>query len=175
MKPRARWLAPAWLAVAMLPSPAAAEEKVLPDGTRYEGEVNHAGDPHGRGVLTWSMRELWTDEPNGEVRYEGEFIHGWFHGRGVLVWSVGYRYEGEFRDGERHGQGVETWTDGDRYEGEFRAGWRHGQGVMTKMTGERYEGSWRGGAIHSGVYTSPDGYRVTCFPGEPCPSTPSPR
>ena len=152
MQARARWLAPAWLAVAMLLSPAEAEEKVLPDGSRYEGEVNHAGDPHGRGVLTWNTRKLWTDEPHGEVRYEGEFRHGWFHGRGLLVWSEGYRYEGE-----------------------FRGGWRHGQGVMTKMTGERYEGNWRDGAIHSGVYMSPDGYRVTCFPGEPCPSTPSPR
>ena len=93
MQARGR-LALAWLAVAMLLSPVVAEEKVLHDGSRYEGEVNHAGDPH-----------------------------GW---------------------------GVKTWFDGSRYEGEFRDGKLHGQGV----------------------YTSPDGYRVTCFSGEPCPATP---
>ena len=43
MQARARWLALAWLAVTMLLSPAVAEEKVLHDGSRYEGEVNHAG------------------------------------------------------------------------------------------------------------------------------------
>ena len=208
MQAGARWLALAWLAATMLLSPAVAEERVLHDGSRYEGEVNHAGDPHGRGVKTWfdgsryegefrdgrlhgqgvlairfQFRAVWDDDDYllrseynpGVHRYEGEFRDGMFHGRGVMTWADGTRYEGGYHRGMFHGRGVMTWADGTRYEGGFRNGGYHGRGVKTETSGERIEGIWDEGTIHRGVYTSPDGYRVTCFPGEPCPSTPSPR
>ena len=38
----------------------------LPDGSRYVGEVNGDGVPHGRSVRTWRIDE----------RYEGEFQDG---------------------------------------------------------------------------------------------------
>ena len=43
------------------------------DGGRYEGEVNEAGQPHGRGVYTW---------PDGG-RYEGEWRDGKMQGQGA--------------------------------------------------------------------------------------------
>ena len=47
--------------------------KEYPSGTRYEGEVNADGKPHGRGFSTY---------PDGR-RYEGEWSDGKPHGQGV--------------------------------------------------------------------------------------------
>ena len=113
-----------------------------PDGTRYEGTVDHVGRPV-RGVLTM---------PDG-TRYESDYwsegtlifaIHGQY-GRGVIVDLDGTIEAGLFLGGTLHGQGVMTWPDGRRYEGEFREGRLHGQGVMTWPDGARIEGEWRDG------------------------------
>lgn len=39
------------------------------------------------------------------LRYEGEFVHGWFHGYGVFWRADGMRHEGEFRGGKIWGRG----------------------------------------------------------------------
>ena len=67
----------------------------LPEGGRYEGEVNDAGLPHGSGSATW---------PDGE-RYRGAWRKGVMDGRGTMLLPDGGRYRGEFADGLPHGQG----------------------------------------------------------------------
>ena len=39
---------------------------------KYVGERNEAGQPHGRGVMTWG----------DDMKYEGEFLNGLKHGQG---------------------------------------------------------------------------------------------
>ena len=160
---------------------------VWPEGWRYEGELR-SGSPHGEGVYTSPDGERidgawWSGRSGGNERADGA------RGIGVQTSPDGTFYEGGFHRGMLHGQGVMTspvsfrWVwDGylkseyrpgiHRYEGGFRAGDYHGQGVRTYKSGKRYEGSWNDGMFDGGVYTSPDGRRVTCFSGEPCPATP---
>lgn len=41
------------------------------------------------------------------IRYEGEFMQGWFHGHGVFWRSDGMKFEGEFRGGRVWGLGMQ--------------------------------------------------------------------
>ena len=54
----------------------------LPEGT-YVGAVNN-GQPHGRGVLTYSQTDQYQ-----RLRYEGQFLNGQRHGIGALIWKDG--------------------------------------------------------------------------------------
>jgi len=45
------------------------------------------------------------------IRYEGEFMQGWFHGAGIFWRSDGMKYEGEFRGGRIWGLGLVTFSD----------------------------------------------------------------
>lgn len=163
-------------------------EITLSDGRRghYEGRWGYYEDgrwsddiPHGHGVFKMPdgthYEGMWflgcfqfgvETKPDG-TRYEGEWSLGEKSGQGVMTSPGGWRYEGGWFEGKPHGQGVETLPDGRRYEGGWRGGERHGQGVYTDKSGKRYEGNWPKGTFHGGVYTSPDGDRVTCLPGEP--------
>lgn len=40
------------------------------------------------------------------LRYEGEFMQGWFHGHGVFWRADGMKFEGEFRGGRVWGLGI---------------------------------------------------------------------
>lgn len=40
------------------------------------------------------------------LRYEGEFMQGWFHGHGVFWRADGMKFEGEFRGGRVWGLGT---------------------------------------------------------------------
>lgn len=40
------------------------------------------------------------------LRYEGEFMQGWFHGHGVFWRADGMKFEGEFRGGRVWGLGA---------------------------------------------------------------------
>ena len=130
----------------------------LPDGSRYEGEVNSAGRPHGRGTMKWD-----------DARIVGEFREGKPHGHCVETWqNNGRRYVGEFREGRHYGRGVCTWPDGDCYEFIFcrflRGGLIEGCGARTWPDGRRYVGEFRAGKpAEEGVMTWPDG---TCFVGK---------
>ena len=73
----------------------------LPDGSRYVGEVNEDGVPHGRDVLSW---------PSG-ARVEGEWRNGLPNGHGVRTEPDETRFEGDFRTGKasRHSRMVGAW------------------------------------------------------------------
>ena len=134
----------------------------LPDGSRYEGEVNSAGRPHGRGTMTWE------DGARG-ARIVGEFRDGKPHGHGVEIWGDRRSYVGEFCDGNWYRRGVYTLPEGDRYEFIFcrfpRGGLVQGSGAYTSSPdGRRYVGTFSDGEpTEEGVMTKPDG---TCFVGK---------
>ena len=90
----------------------------------YIGERNEAGEPHGRGVMSWS----------GGL-YDGEFLNGLKHGQGTFTDRVfGTTYTGSFKDGLRHGQGREKiWRGGATYEGEWHKNKKDGYGVVVKI------------------------------------------
>ena len=81
----------------------------LLDGGRYEGEVNDAGLPHGRGSATW---------PDGE-RHEGAWRKGVMHGEDVMFLPDGGRYRGDFADGLPHSQGSMAHPDGTHLSGQW--------------------------------------------------------
>ena len=69
----------------------------LVDGGTYVGQVNSALAPHGDGL------ELY---PDGEKRYEGQFINGSKTGKGTFFYQNGLKaYQGQFRNNHMHGLG----------------------------------------------------------------------
>lgn len=100
--------------------------------SKYEGEEDEAGLPHGHG------RRVAKD---GE-EYVGQWSHGKFHGVGRLVKADGSTYEGQFKDHCRHGEGWMTYTSGQKYVGQWADDKRHGYGFARWADGMRYVGYW---------------------------------
>ena len=121
----------------------------FPSGQRYEGMVDAADLPHGRGVET---------HPDGGRRYKGDWVAGIREGRGVMTWEDGSKYDGEWRNHGREGQGIMLWSDGTKYDGEWRADEREGYGILERPDGSRYEGEWCDGKPQGrGVLVATDG------------------
>lgn len=134
-------------------------DAILPDGSRYRGEVQ-GGLLQGPGRL---------DYRDGGW-YSGEFKDGQLHGAGQWQGADGERYVGEFRNGAFHGQGTLERADGSRYQGSFVAGRFAGEGRLTQpdlvysgqfkrgqfdglgtlegADGSRYQGQFRQGLAH---------------------------
>ena len=127
----------------------------LPDGSRYVGEVNEDGVPHGQGVRTW---------PDGG-RYEGEYRDGAM-ARGTYTWPDGCSFTGEHEAEGEIERGVYTWPDGCQFEGTYRDG-QPASGVLTKADGAMLTGEFGPaeggghGVQGAGVILLPDGTRFT--------------
>ena len=69
----------------------------LEDGGEYFGHVNADQVPDGQGTEFY---------PNGEKRYEGQFINGSKSGNGSFYYQNGVKaYIGQFQNNHMHGQG----------------------------------------------------------------------
>lgn len=67
----------------------------------YQGDVDEAGRPHGRGKLLYVVEKDPREErrfaDEGDIKYEGEFEHGKRHGDGDLhVLCAGYNTVSEY-------------------------------------------------------------------------------
>lgn len=124
-------------AVAPKAAPRTRAAYALPNGDRYDGEVQ-GNQRSGRGVYQFA---------NGD-RYEGEFVADQFMGQGVMSFANGDRYEGQMQGTTKQGRGVMTFANKDRYEGDFVDNLYHGQGSFTFASGERYTGSYQRGMKH---------------------------
>ncbi|MBO7529196.1 MAG: hypothetical protein J6T37_04905 [Bacteroidales bacterium] len=143
------------------------------DGSCYEGEVNEAGEPHGRGYMNSP-----SDTGSGRRdRYEGEFKNGKKDGFGYMSYELnGYvaEYEGEWRDDKRCGLGKYTkYSMGGgashsyTYEGEWLDDKEHGYGMSVNSdqrglhlstVSEKYEGGFKEGKRHGHGKITKDGY-----------------
>lgn len=143
------------------------------DGSQYEGEVNEAGQPHGKGYL---------DSPSDtgcgrRDRYEGEFKDGKKDGFGYMSYELNgayAEYEGEWRDDKRCGKGKYNYytmgggaRHGYKYEGEWLDDKEHGYGVAINdderglhlsNIREKYEGGFKEGKRHGHGKIERDGY-----------------
>ncbi|WP_070884294.1 caspase family protein [Pseudomonas sp. D1-3] len=125
-----------------------APDAILPDGSRYHGEVVE-GLLQGEGRL---------DYPDGS-RYVGHFVDGQRHGIGEWQSADGEHYVGEFAAGRYDGQGTLNKADGSSYSGGFRQGRFSGEGVLEEA-GQTYRGQFRAGRFHGfGVLEQADGSR----------------
>jgi hypothetical protein len=113
-------------------------DAVLPDGSRYRGELVD-GLLQGQGRL---------DYHNGSY-YQGEFKDGLFHGAGEWHGADGEHYSGEFQHGSFHGQGRLQHSDGSHYQGAFKAGQPSGEGRFSSAE-LNYSG-----AFEQGLYDGP--------------------
>ena len=102
------------------------------DGAEYDGELDDALRPHGRGGYVGV----------GGERYDGDFARGVRAGRGVSRLPGGDEYEGGWAGDARHGRGTLRLAGGGSYEGCFEAGRRGGQGLALHADGSSYEGQW---------------------------------
>ena len=136
----------------------------LGGGWMYEGEVNPAGQPHGRGVSRYTGGGPDDRDYYEGDRYEGEWFEGQRHGQGVETGELSgipYRYEGEWHRGLEHGHGVTTMNPIVRREGGHRNGEEHGQTTLTRADGQCFKCVFRGALPHGhGVTTYPDGRRI---------------
>mmetsp|Transcript_25251 Transcript_25251/g.45427 ORF Transcript_25251/g.45427 Transcript_25251/m.45427 type:complete len:390 (-) Transcript_25251:1767-2936(-) len=104
----------------------------------YEGHLDHLGEPHGSGTVTWE---------NGG-KYDGEWVDGKANGHGIMNYGNGDKYDGGWKDGCRFGQGTHDFKDGGVYEGQWCNAAPDGQGKMTLKNGSHYEGAWKDGKWH---------------------------
>ena len=144
-------------------------DAVLPDGSRYRGEVIN-GLLQGQGRLDYGdgshyQGQFKDGQFNGQgiytyadgSRYEGHFVKGLPSGEGHLS-SSDFDYRGEFRQGQYNGLGVLQWRSGDGFQGQFRRGEPHGQGVMTDAEGNVFTGSFDNNQLNGlGSFKSADG------------------
>jgi len=106
------------------------------DGDKYEGEVNKAGEPHGRGTMFYK---------DGS-RHEGEYLNGSRNGHGVFYYSTGDRYDGEWKDGVYDGHGIICYKDGDIFECDFKEGKENGYGLFICTDGRILRQVWENGS-----------------------------
>ncbi|WP_397378321.1 C13 family peptidase [Pseudomonas sp.] len=144
-------------------------DAVLPDGSRYRGEVID-GLLQGQGRLDYGdgshyQGQFKDGQFNGQgiytyadgSRYEGHFVKGLPSGEGHLS-SSDFDYRGEFRQGQYNGLGVLQWRNGDGFQGQFRRGESQGQGVMTDADGNVFTGSFDNNQLNGlGSFKSADG------------------
>lgn len=126
----------------------------FPNGDRYKGDVNEAGQPHGSGHMKYNLNGYYADYDgmwkNGERSGKGHY-HRFSKGGGA---SHSYDYNGEWLHDKEHGFGVATENDevgihlsmvSEKYTGEFREGKRHGHGVVEK---DGFDGDFTCGKDH---------------------------
>jgi hypothetical protein len=108
--------------------------RVLVAGVGYDGAMNSAGQPHGKGV---------GYDTHGN-QYAGDWVEGKKNGKGAMVYSDGGKYEGEWVNDAIEGDGKYTWADdGGVYDGHFEKGKRDGNGTMVYENGYKYAGEWK--------------------------------
>ncbi len=120
---------------------------ILPDGSRYSGELQR-GLFHGQGRWTLVSKDeydgVFVDgqlEGPGHYRgadgteYQGDFSQGEFHGQGEYRDGRGARYQGQFVNGAFTGSGEYWGAEGEHYTGEFQNWYYHGQGVLRDARG----------------------------------------
>ena len=96
-----------------------AKEVMLPDGSRYWGQVKN-NQFHGKGTITLASGKT----------YRGYWVYGKMQGKGVYEWPDGRFYKGDFFQNKKHGKGVYSWRNGKTYSGEFVNGLQHGTGEI---------------------------------------------
>jgi hypothetical protein len=109
---------------------------ILPDGSRYRGEVVD-------GLLQGDGR---LDYRNGS-QFVGTFKDGQRHGLGEWHDANGEHYVGAFEHGDFHGQGTLRYRDGSTYQGGFAAGRLAGEGTL-KREGLVYRGTFKNDLFH---------------------------
>lgn len=103
---------------------------------RYTGQVNEAGDRHGRGMMHYSK--------SGDT-YEGEWRHDRREGHGIETCDNGDKYVGKWLANKKHGRGMLDYiSEGYRYEGGFEEGSFAGHGTMTRLVDGKVlaKGNW---------------------------------
>jgi len=139
----------------------------------YDGELNEAGQRHGKGTMRF---------PSGES-YEGEWQEGKAHGSGKFRYKSGAEYEGEWNSNvkegwgtlrlpsgrvaykgewlsdQRCGRGKFAYPDGSMYDGQWAANMRSGHGTFSFANRAAYDGGYSGGRKDGpGTYTFPNGF-----------------
>jgi hypothetical protein len=118
-------------------SSSAIRQGVLPDNSRYEGQLVD-------GLLNGYGKISAADGSH----YEGEFSEGLYSGEGKLVFKNGNSYQGQFAKGMPNGRGVLHFTNGGHYEGDVKDGEMHGKGIYTSAEGGRFEGEFNKDALN---------------------------
>lgn len=82
-------------------------------------------------------------EPDGLVKYTGEYHEGLRAGEGTATYRNGDTYKGSWSHGKRDGYGEYHYTRLNLlYKGEWKAGLRHGTGTLLFPNGDLVETLW---------------------------------
>ncbi len=96
----------------------------LPDGSRFYGQLDDEGNPHGKGrLIDTSGKEFEGSWKNGE------FVTG-------ILRTPEYEYEGTFENMIPSGYGSAVYLDGRKYVGHWEAGEWNGLGKFTSENGD---------------------------------------
>lgn len=90
---------------------------------KYEGPTDENGKMHGQGKLL---------DSEGQVMFEGEFVHGEIHGSGTMYLNEErtQKYVGNFVHDQMEGKGTVYIGDDLYYEGQFADGFKQGEGTL---------------------------------------------
>jgi hypothetical protein len=120
------------------------------ENAQYTGEINAAGQRHGKGLLVWANKDgtFLPKEMSKNSYYEGGFDQDYRRGEGVLfVMEEGRLYQGNFERGVLSGPG--TLIDVMlrlQYDGGFRKGMPIGEGRCDYSDTRRsFIGTWKRG------------------------------
>ena len=83
--------------------------------------------------------------PNGNIKYEGDYMNDKFEGKGILYYENGNKhYEGNFVNNKFEGKGIIYYENGDiGYEGDFENDKSEGKGIFYYENGIKgYEGDF---------------------------------
>jgi hypothetical protein len=132
------------------------------ENAQYTGEVNEAGQRHGKGLLVWANRDgaFFPKEMSKNSYYEGGFDQDYRRGEGVFfVMEEGRLYNGNFERGVVSGPG--TLIDVMlrlQYDGGFRKGMPSGEGRCDYSDTRRsFTGTWKRGKPIAGRLVDADG------------------
>lgn len=98
-------------------------------GEKYKGSFKG-------GVMTGKGDHF---DKDGNKRYSGDFVEGYYKGDGILIDSIGM-YTGQFEKGEFNGDGKFKYSNGSVYVGKWKDGKKNGKGTLTTNDGSEFDG-----------------------------------
>jgi len=86
---------------------------------------------------------------NGNIKYDGDFVHDKYEGNGKRIYGNGEYYIGQFLNGLRNGKGIEYYKNGNiKYDGDFVKDKAEGNGKFIWESGEYYIGQFEKGLFY---------------------------
>ena len=109
-------------------------KNIFYNGSYYIGQYKN-GKRNGKGKIYY---------PNGNIKYDGDFVDDKREGNGKIIFESGSYYIGQFKNDLPNGKGIEYDKNGNIiYDGDFVDAKREGNGKIINKDGSYYIGQFK--------------------------------